>query len=194
MSDSLRRAGDGTRTRRSQLGKLIEAYGAVRQLPIVAGQSTFPDPRERWRTAPHAPWTRNAVGAVHEPETLAVKIDLLAAALKWYVTRPDRREGADRLPKVATSARLIIGVGLLITGMFVVSPPAGAVTGGGPNVVISMFSQPGDSIGGGSSQEFDLSNSNISGTLSPLGINLSASSGETAATSQKERPRRSRHD
>jgi hypothetical protein len=44
-------------------------------------------------------------------------------------------------------------------------------------MVVTMFSDPGDYIGGGMQQEFDQTNATFSGTVSTAGINLSASGG-----------------
>ena len=41
------------------LGKLIEAFGAVRGRTIVAGQSSLLDPGGWWRTTPHARYPRD---------------------------------------------------------------------------------------------------------------------------------------
>lgn len=47
----------------------------------------------------------------------------------------------------------------------------------GPRFVITMFSDHGDYIGAGSPQEFDQTNTTMSGSLSPGGISLSLSGG-----------------
>src|SRR5215831_4832875 len=54
------------------------------------------------------------------------------------------------------------------------SPLSAAATKG---IVVTMFSDPGDYIGGSSPQEFDKTNASFSGTVSTGGINLSASGG-----------------
>jgi hypothetical protein len=54
------------------------------------------------------------------------------------------------------------------------SPPRVTATA---STVITMFSDPGDFIGGGTPQEFDTTNASISGTVSTGGIGLSAAGG-----------------
>jgi hypothetical protein len=54
------------------------------------------------------------------------------------------------------------------------SVPSAAATKG---IVVTMFSDPGDYIGGGTRQEFDPTNASFSGTVSTSGISLSVSGG-----------------
>jgi hypothetical protein len=76
---------------------------------------------------------------------------------------------------------LVAAVSIGVTGLVV--PPAAAATASLPSaaatkgIVVTMFSDPGDYIGGGSPQEFDKTNASFSGTVSTGGINLSASGG-----------------
>jgi hypothetical protein len=63
---------------------------------------------------------------------------------------------------------------MLPTTAATASPPPAAATKG---VVVTMYSDPGDYIGGGTQQEFDNTNASFSGTVSTAGINLSVSGG-----------------
>lgn len=62
-----------------------------------------------------------------------------------------------------------------------VMPPAAtaslAPAASSPHTVVTMFSDPGDFIGGGTPQEFDKTNASFSGTVSTAGINLSVTGG-----------------
>jgi len=76
---------------------------------------------------------------------------------------------------------LVTAVSLGVAGV-VVLPAAAATAGTRPaalakNTVVTMFSDGGDFIGGGSPQEFDSTNASFSGTVSTGGINLSVSGG-----------------
>ena len=57
-------------------------------------------------------------------------------------------------------------------------PPAAAAKG----IVVTMFSDPGEYIGGGTPQEFDGTNASFSGTVSTGGINLSVSGGTSSSS------------
>jgi hypothetical protein len=68
----------------------------------------------------------------------------------------------------------LAGAVMLPAAAATASLPLAAATKG---VVVTMFSDPTDYIGGGSPQEFDKTNAAFSGTVSTAGINLSVSGG-----------------
>lgn len=87
------------------------------------------------------------------------------------------------MTRVRGKSRWLLAAALSLVSAGAVTLPAAAATAGGPrvttlkHVVVSMFSDPGDYIGGGTQQEFDHTNATFSGTVSTAGIGLSVSGG-----------------
>ncbi|MDQ2729603.1 MAG: hypothetical protein M3Y91_17470, partial [Actinomycetota bacterium] len=68
-----------------------------------------------------------------------------------------------------------------MSGLLPAVPAAAVVIPTVPNAVITVFSDPGDSVGGGIAHEFDPSNSSAAGDLSTTGFNLSVTGGPNNA-------------
>jgi hypothetical protein len=71
-------------------------------------------------------------------------------------------------------AAVVVLAGALV---FAAAGASAAATVSASNMVVTMFSAPGDFIGGGISREFDATNASISGTAASTGLSLSVNGG-----------------
>ena len=86
--------------------------------------------------------------------------------------RQRRGHGFGRLARMSCAVVILASVPVLSASSASAAPAVSA-----RNMVVTMFSAPGDFIGQGISREFDATNANISGTATRSGISLSVNGG-----------------